>query len=198
MLITFEGGEGVGKSTLIASLADVLRKRGLEVVVTREPGSTPLGEALRGQLLEVRQEIAPLSELFLFLAARIEHVERVIKPALKRGASVLCDRFNDSTIAYQGAGRGVGVERARFFCEEATKGTTPHLTFLLDMPPKEAMARLKRGKDRIEAESLDFHERVREAYLQVAKHDPKRVIVIDASKSPGEVLTTALSYVDRK
>lgn len=182
--VTLEGGEGVGKSTNLAFVAERLRAAGHEVVTTREPGGTPLAEAIRGLLLEVRDEpMHALTELLLVFAARAQHLDRVVRPALARGAWVVCDRFTDATYAYQGGGRG--VDRAAIGALEALvqQGLQPDLTVYLDMRPQAAVARLEgRDKDRIEHEQQAFFERVRAAYLERARQNPERFRVIDAAQ----------------
>lgn len=198
MLITFEGGEGAGKTTLIASLVKELEKRGKKVVITREPGSTELGEMIRTRVLLSKGKISPMAELLLFLAARAEHLKQVIEPALHDGIIVLCDRFNDSSIAYQGEARGLGFDTVRSLCLLATGQITPHLTFLLDLDPEKGMKRLVRGKDRIESEGMSFHQNVRKAFLKIARQEPERVVILDASQEPDVVLQEAIKHVDRK
>ncbi|MGB8267684.1 MAG: dTMP kinase [Candidatus Velthaea sp.] len=193
MLITFEGIEGSGKSTLIATLASDLRERGVPVLVTREPGGTPLGDAVRTIFLDPRIRIDPLTEALLINAARAQHVSEVIGPALKAGRIVLCDRFFDATIAYQGFGRGLDVELLLELCLIATQRIAPDLTFVLDVTPEISAARVaERGaSDRLEREGIGFHHRVREGYLQLAERFG-RMHVIDATQSPESVAAAAL------
>lgn len=178
--ITVEGGEGVGKSSNIAFIADFLRKRGKTVRVTREPGGTLLAETIRRLLLTPSDE--PLTkecELFLIFAARAQHVHQVIFPALERGEWVVCDRFTDATYAYQGAGRGISEKTIAFF-EQFTYGAfRPDLTILLDLTVQEALARVSRrgNLDRLEQETLDFFERVRDCYLKMAAQDPRFCLI---------------------
>jgi dTMP kinase len=200
--ITIEGGEGVGKSTQIATLRSELSARGLEVVLTREPGGTPRAERIRELLLENSSEPMPPScELLLMFAARASHVENVIRPALERGAWVVCDRFVDATYAYQGGGRGFDVQLIATL-EGAVLGTLrPELTLLLDAPVEVATerARLRNeasgSADRFEREQRAFFERVRGAYLDRARNEPQRICVIDATQSVeqvSEAIRTAL------
>ena len=183
--VTFEGIEGVGKSTQVQRAADWLRGRGLEVVVTREPGGTPLAEAIRRLVLEPQDDaLDGVAELLLMFAARSVHLANLIEPALARGAWVLCDRFTDATEAYQGAGRGVPLEHVHALERIAQRGRKPDLTLLLDAPVDLAMERSrKRGgqTDRFEAEQSAFFERVRRGYLDIAAREPGRVVRVDAS-----------------
>lgn len=186
--ITLEGGEGVGKSTNRARVVAWLESRGLEVVQTREPGGTPRAEAIRGLLLDP-DEPEPLdddAELLLVFAARAQHLARVIRPALARGAWVVCDRFTDATFAYQGAGRGLDDARIAELEAFVQQGLAPDLTLLLDMPMTAAQRRLEqRGerRDRFEQERGDFFESVRQAYLARAAQAPERIAIIDAARS---------------
>lgn len=190
-LITLEGGEGAGKSTLISRLSHELTAAGHAVVSTRAPGGTPIGQEIRRLLLEVRD--APIShraELLLFLADRAEHVDHLIRPALEQGKFVLCDRYDDSTVAYQGCARGFGEDNVRKLCEFATNGLRPDATFYLDIDPEIGFQRMRSAsmdKDRIESESLNFHKKIRDAFRSFAQREPKRIHVIDASKTPDEV-----------
>jgi dTMP kinase len=184
--ITIEGGEGVGKTTQIAALRDALQARGLEVVITREPGGTPRAEKIRELLLESSQERMPVScELLLFFAARSTHIASVIQPAIERGAWVICDRFIDSTYAYQGGGRGRDVSQIAILEKLVMRDFGPDITLLLDAPLEisEARVAMRAGKsDRMEQEKRDFFERVRSVYLARAYDDPDRVVIVDASR----------------
>ena len=186
--ITFEGIDGAGKSTHIATVVDWLSARGLEVVSTREPGGTPLGEKLRELLLHEPMHLE--TEALLMFAARREHLALVIEPALARGAWVVCDRFSDATYAYQGGGRG--LDKAKFaVLERWVHGhLQPDLTFLFDLPPEvacERIARQGRELDRFEQERADFHLRVRQAYLERAVEAPQRIRVINAGQGQDEI-----------
>lgn len=191
-LITFEGGEGAGKSTQVARLAAILRARsGRPVTVTREPGGSPRAEEIRAAVLAgAAKPYGPFAEALLFCAARIDHLDRLIRPALDRGETVICDRFIDSTRAYQGAGGGLepGVVAA---LERVVVGPTrPDLTLILDLPPEAGLARARgRGADadRFEAEAPAFHARLRAAFLAIAAGEPRRCAVIDASAGPDAV-----------
>jgi dTMP kinase len=186
-LIAFEGVEGAGKSTQLELLRGELEGRGREVVVTREPGGTPAGERVRAVVLDPKVELSPRAEALLFAAARAELVERVIRPALERGAVVLCDRYLDSSLAYQGGARGLGrgpVEEVNRF---ATGGLLPDLVVLLDVDPADGLRRRPGDRDRIEAQDLAFHKRVREAFRELAAADPDRFAVVDGAAPVAEV-----------
>jgi dTMP kinase len=191
--ITFEGGEGAGKSTQLARTAAWLRERGVDTVVTREPGGTPRAERLRELLLERGNEPMPRScELLLMFAARATHLENLVLPAVRRGAWVLCDRFTDATYAYQGGGRGLPVEQIDALVQIVHPDVQPDLTFLLDLPVELGLARARQrngvdGADRFETEQREFFERVREAYLERVRRDPERFQVVDASVVIDEV-----------
>lgn len=187
--ITLEGAEGVGKSTMVPVLVDALRARGLQVVQTREPGSTPLGERLRSILLDGADPIDADAELLLMFASRAQLIADVIRPALARGAWVVCDRFTDATFAYQGAGRGVDFARIETIEQWVQRGLQPDLTILLDADTATRHARTqKRGApDRIESESADFFERVRAGYLRRADRHPGRFAVVDANPQFAQV-----------
>jgi dTMP kinase len=185
--ITFEGIDGSGKSTQLRHLASFLRLNGCEVIVTREPGGTPVGLRLRAALLDAEEQVDPLTELLVFAADRAEHVSRILTPALVSGQIVLSDRYADATVAYQGAGRGFSAELISEIIELATSGLKPDLTLLFDLSVGESTARTSRrasGKhkgDRLDSEDIVFHTRVRDAYLAIAAADPERVRIIDTS-----------------
>jgi dTMP kinase len=191
--VTFEGGEGAGKSTQLAGAAAWLRNRGIEVIVTREPGGTPRAERLRALLLERSEEPMPAScELLMMFAARATHLANLVWPALDRGAWVLCDRFTDATYAYQGGGRGLPVEHIDELAAIVHPGRWPDLTLLFDLPAELGLARAsvrngRSGPDRFESEQRAFFERVRLTYLERARRDPERFRVIDASVAVDEV-----------
>ena len=186
LFLSFEGGEGSGKSTQIDRLAARLRRRGLDPVVTREPGGTPLGEGARALLLDHAHRPEPQTEVFLLEAARCELVARVIRPALASGRVVLCDRFDDSTLAYQGGGRGLDADTLLRLNRFATGGLKPGLTFLFDLDPSVGLARRAGAGDanRLDLESEGFHRRVRERYLELALREPDRFVVLDAGAAP--------------
>ncbi len=188
--ISIEGGEGAGKSTVIAAIRDVLAERGIEVVATREPGGTPAGEAIRALLLDPARTLFAETELLLMFAARAQLVRELIEPALQRGATVVSDRFTDASFAYQGGGRGIEMGRIAEL-ERWAAGLKPDLTFLLDVGVGQGLARARsRGgePDRIEREREDFFERVRATYLARAAAEPQRFRVIDASQDAATVV----------
>jgi dTMP kinase len=183
--ITVEGGEGVGKSTNIDLICNLIRRHGYQVVETREPGGTPMAERIRDMLLEQGDEPLPDdAELLLFFAARSLHIHNLIRPALAAGRWVVCDRFTDATRAYQGSGRGADSARIESLAEWVQGGLQPALTVLLDAPPEVGMKRaVERGKaDRLETEKVAFHLRVREGYLRQAAAEPERFAVVDAAR----------------
>jgi len=187
IFIALEGGEAAGKSTQEAMLATRLTEAGWAVVRTREPGGTPAAEAIRAVVLS--KEFAgldPHAEALLFAAARGDHASQVIRPGLEAGAVVVCDRYVDSSIAYQGVGRGLGIERIRDLSMWATSGLVPDLTIVLDVDPELGLSRVT-NPDRLESESMDYHRRVREAFLQLAAAEPARYLVLDGTLAPTEV-----------
>ena len=186
MLVTFEGIEAAGKSTLIAALNEELTTRGNVVLVTREPGGTPLGDALRGVFLDPALTVDPIAEVMLLNASRAQLVADVIAPALKARSVVLCDRFFDATVAYQGYGRGLNVDSLLEICLTATHRIAPDLTFLIDLPVEVSQARVRArgGADRLEREGTAFHQRVREGYLALAERFPGRYVVLDGTQPP--------------
>jgi dTMP kinase len=192
--ITFEGIDGAGKSTQIEVVANALRARELPLVITREPGGTPLGEALREVILH--QPMTGAAETLLMFAARAEHLERVIHPALEAGTWVLCDRFTDATYAYQAGGRGMAAERIAELEQWVHPDLQPDLTLLFDVPPEVAAQRLARARsaDRFESEQVDFFGRVRRAYLDRALEQPQRFVVIDGTQ-PADVIGARLSVL---
>jgi dTMP kinase len=189
LFVSFEGGEGVGKSTQVARAAAWLRGQGHDVVETREPGGTVLGQELRRLVLDPAGQITPRAETLIYAADRAHHVETLIQPALAAGRAVLTDRYIDSTLAYQGAGRGLTVGGARVITAWATGGLLPDLTVLLDLDPREGLARAgaRSSFDRLEAASLEFHDAVRAGFLALAEEAPDRYLVLDASAGPDEV-----------
>ncbi len=196
--ITVEGIDGAGKSTHLVWLSEQLRARNITLCQTREPGGTPLGEKLRALLLDKDQPMHLETETLLMFAARREHIERVIAPALDRGEWVLCDRFTDATFAYQGAGRGVSEEKLAMLERWVQGSLQPELTIVFDLPPAVGRARAGSIKtpDRFERENEVFFERVRQGYLQRAAAAPQRIRVVDASRSIAEVQTALASLVD--
>jgi dTMP kinase len=195
-LITVEGVEGSGKSTQCARLAAHLTTRGIEVVLTSEPDGTPLGARIRS-LFEAGPTPTPLTQTFLFMAARQEHVTRVIAPALTRGAVVISDRYTDATVAYQGHGQGVDVQTIGELNMLATGGLLPDLTLVLDLDPVVGMRRIRdRALDAFEKMDLAFHRRVREGYLEIAHSDKNRVVVLDAGREPEVLHADVVRSVD--
>ena len=197
--VTLEGGEGAGKSTLLAALEARAREAGGEVVTCREPGGTPLGERLREALLGASsgEPPDPRAELLVFASARAQLLAEVIRPALARGALVLCDRYADSTVAYQHYGRGIERSDVDAANAVATGGLLPDLTLLLDVPPYEGLRRVGRAGDYLESEPLDFHRRVRAGYLAEAEADSGRWLVLDATRSPESLAEEAWESVVR-
>lgn len=197
MFVTFEGIEGSGKSTLLDDLARRLRDAGRDVLTTREPGGTPVGDAIREVVLHRRDfEISPLAEALLMNASRAALVERVILPAMARGCVVLCDRYDDSSMAYQGYGRGLDLQMLRGICDAATGGLRPDLTLLLDISPEDSRARVNaRGdENRLDGETLEFYRRAREGFLAMAARQP-RWHVFDARQSPQQLADAAWSVL---
>jgi len=208
-LISFEGGDGSGKTTQLRLLEKYLVSRGMVCLCTREPGGTTLGEMIRQVLLEGgREEIASPTELFLYLADRAQHVHEVIRPALASDRLVLCDRFTDSTLAYQGYGRGVDLDMLRRLNQVASRGITPDLTFLLDCPVEVGLPRTaqrlvsqesgKGREDRFEREKTAFHEKVRTGFLNLARAEPERIYLVDASRPIQEIHEEIRRIVDAK
>jgi len=208
MFITFEGIDGSGKSTQIELLAASLRERGRRVLVTREPGDGSLGRELRPILLDLKNSgLCDRAELFLYLADRAQHVREVVAPALGDGTVVLCDRFVDSTVAYQGYGRGLDLAMLQGQNGFAVAGVMPELTLVLDLAPEVGLSRARSrnlgagaaaSEGRFEALALDFHTRVRRGYLELAQAEPGRIRVIDAAGRPEEIFTDVRRVVDEK
>lgn len=205
LFIVFEGNDGAGKTTALTAAADLLADRSIEVVKTREPGSTALGEQIRKLLLYGNDEksdilISGKAELLLFLAARAQNIEEVIKPALKRGACVLCDRFNDSTIAYQGCARGLGLEKVEHLCDWVCEEVVPDLTFFLTVDPDVGLKRARQtGKfDRIESEANGFHSRVQEGFHRIAERHPDHFTVVDANRKKDQVVDSVWKAITKK
>ncbi len=199
LFITFEGIEGCGKSTQAALLKERIEADGRKVVFTREPGGTVTGEQIRSIVLDpANTGIKPVAELLLYAAARAQHVDELIRPALSAGAVVICDRFVDSTTAYQGAGRAIERGIIKEAHEIATRETWPDLTILLDLPVEIGLerARATRELDRIEAEPLAFHRAVRNEFLRIAEHDPLRVRMVDAMRTIEELAETIWHIVE--
>ena len=187
LFITFEGPDGCGKTTQMKLLAEYFKKKGKEVVLTREPGGKGLGEKVREILLNYDGEVSDRCESFLFLADRAQNIDIIVNPAVKEGKIVLCDRHIDSTVAYQGYGRGLNIDRINMLNNLATNGKKPDLTLVFDVDVETSMKRVGKEKDRMESAGIDFHNRVRKGYLELAKQEPKRIKVLDATKSIEEI-----------
>lgn len=205
MFITFEGVEGSGKSTQAELLKVFLLKQGHEVALTREPGWGALGRLIRKMLLEEKDlDLDPLAELYLFCADRTQHVRDFIKPMLREGYIVICDRFTDSTIAYQGYGRGLDLELVEKVSKTAALSLKPDLTILLNLPVKVGLSRLEKrsGKTKMDEEPVEFHERVRNGYIFIAQKEPRRIKVVNAARDIDEVQeeirTVVLERLSRK
>ncbi len=205
LFITFEGIEGCGKTTQIGHLASYLNERNHPFLLTREPGGTLIGDRIRQILLSSENaRMEPLTELFLYLAARTQHIREIILPALREGKTVLCDRFADATLAYQGYGRGLDLNWIEEIQQPIVAEVKPHLTFLLDLPVEEGLKRAwkrmenqKVKEDRFEKENLSFHERVREGYLVLARKDPRRIIVLDGMKDESSLRREILTHLQK-
>lgn len=195
VFVCFEGGEGSGKSTQSRLLREHLEAEGYTVLLTFEPGDTPVGQELRRIVLSPETgELSDRTEALLYAADKAEHVDTVVEPALARGEVVITDRYVDSTLAYQGAGRELDVAGLEAVARWATRDLRPHLTVVLDLEPAEGLGRFE-GRDRIEGESLDFHQRVREAFLALAKDDPEHYLVLDARAPVDEVAAGVRAHV---
>jgi len=201
LFITFEGMEGCGKTTQVKRLARRLKGLGVPVIVTLEPGGTGIGKNIRRVLLDARNKaLTPLSELMLYAADRAQHVEEIIQPALRTGKWLICDRFSDATVVYQGVARGQDRKLIRLLNNLVTQGIRPHLTFLLDCPVevglRRALGRNMRGQDRFEKEALSFHHRVRNGYLDLARKNKKRFVILDAEASRKEIESKILRHLE--
>jgi dTMP kinase len=196
--ITFEGPEGSGKSTQARRLVGWLRGRGAGAVLTYEPGDTELGRRIRELLLHRSEQMQAETEFLLYSADRAEHVRNVIEPALEAGRFVISDRFVDSSYAYQGYGRGLPLDWLRQVSAGATRGLTPSLTFLLDLPPEEGFRRIGRLLDWLESEPLDFHRRVRDGYLRLAAAEPERFVVLNAAATEEEIFARVRAAVEER
>jgi dTMP kinase len=197
MFVSFEGLDGSGKTTQAELLGARLESDGEDVVSTREPGGTALGEALRDLVLH-GGHVAPWAEALIYAAARAQHVDEVIRPSLRRGKAVVCDRYVDSSAAYQGGGRELGVERVLELNLMAVNGLMPETTFLLDITAEDAVARLDSDRDRIEREDLEFHERARSAYRELASRFPERIVELDGARPPGELAEEVYGALRRR
>lgn len=198
IFITFEGADGCGKTTQLNLLADYLKSKGHEIVITREPGAKGLGEKIREILLNYNGDVSSNCEAFLFLADRAQNTDTIVKPALEQGKIILCDRHTDSTLAYQGYGRGVDIEQARMLNKIATSGLIPDLTFVFDIDVETSMSRVGKTKDRMESAGMEFHEKVRKGYLEIAKQEPTRVKVINSADSIENIFAQVKTIVNEK
>ncbi len=206
MFITVEGIEGSGKSTLIQNLQKHYQELGTEIIVTREPGGSKLGQELRKIILNQNTKICSNAELYLFLADRAQHVNDIIKPYLDQGRIIICDRYIDSTYAYQGYGRGLDLNTLKMLNMHATNNLLPNLTFLLDLNPEIGLFRAKsrnilenltESEGRFEAEQLHFHNKIRQGFLELASFEPQRIKILDASLSPTDILENAKQILEK-
>ena len=196
LFITFEGADGCGKTTQLKLLAEYLTNKGLEVVITREPGAKGLGEKVREILLNYDGEVSDRCESFLFLADRAQHIDMIINPAIAQGKIILCDRHTDSSVAYQGYGRGLSIERINMLNNLAVNGRYPDMTLVFDIDVETSMKRVGEEKDRMESAGMDFFNRVRNGYLEIAKQEPNRVKVLDARKSIEEIHKDVIELIE--
>lgn len=194
--ITFEGADGCGKTTQSELVKKYLEEKGFDVIWTREPGSKGLGQKIRELLLHYDGEVAPMCEAFLFLADRAQNIEQNIKPAVSEGKIILCDRHTDSTIAYQGYGRGKDIEQLHYLNNLATDTMKPDITFVYDVSTEVAETRVGSEKDRMESAGIEFHKKVRQGYLKIAQSDPSRVKVINANNSIEQVFEDTKKILD--
>lgn len=198
LFITFEGTDGCGKTTQIELLKRYLEEKGYKVVLTREPGAKGLGEKLREILLNYDGDVSSNCESFLFLADRAQHIDMLIKPSIERGEVVLCDRHTDSTVAYQGYGRGLDLNQIKMLNDIATNGVKPDMTFVFDIDIETAQKRVGKTKDRMESAGIEFFKRVRQGYLEIAKSEPERVKVLDATQTIDDISSQVKEYIDTK
>ena len=196
LFITFEGADGCGKTTQLKLLAEYLTNKGLEVVITREPGAKGLGEKVREILLNYDGEVSDRCESFLFLADRAQHIDMIINPAIAQGKIILCDRHTDSSVAYQGYGRGLSIERINMLNDLAVNGRYPDMTFVFDIDVETSMKCVGDEKDRMESAGMEFFNRVRNGYLEIAKQEPNRVKVLDARKSIEEIHKDVIELIE--
>lgn len=197
LFITFEGPDGCGKTTQMNLLAQYFEKKGKKVVLTREPGGKGLGEKVREILLNYNGEVSDRCESFLFLADRAQNIDIIVKPAVKQGEIVLCDRHIDSTVAYQGYGRGLDINEINMLNNLATGGKKPDLTLVFDVDVETSMKRVGKEKDRMESAGIDFHNRVRNGYLELATQEPTRIKVLDATKTIEEIHEKVVEIVEK-
>lgn len=196
LFITLEGADGCGKTTQLNLLKEYLTNRGYEIVVTREPGGKGLGEKLREILLNYDGEVSDRCEAFLYLADRAQNIDTIIKPAINSGKIVLCDRHTDSSVAYQGYGREQNIDNINMLNELAVNGVHPDLTIVFDIDTETSMARVGAEKDRLESAGIEFHKRVRNGYLEIAKKNPQRIKVVDASQTIEDVQRDVIKIIE--
>ncbi len=196
LFITFEGADGCGKTTQIQLLSEYLNKKNIENILTREPGGSDLGVHLRKILLHYENPVSNVAETFLYLADRAQHIEYKIKPALNEGKIVLCDRHTDSTLAYQGYGREQNIDEIKHLNKIATGGLVPDLTIVFDVETEVAQKRLQGEKDRLEAEGIEFHKKLRKGYLDIAKNEPERVKIVNANQSIERVFSDTVKVIE--
>lgn len=197
LFITFEGPDGCGKTTQMNLLAQYFEKKGKKVVLTREPGGKGLGEKVREILLNYDEEVSDRCESFLFLADRAQNIDIIVKPAVKQGEIVLCDRHIDSTVAYQGYGRGLDINEINMLNNLATGGKKPDLTLVFDVDVETSMKRVGKEKDRMESAGIEFHNRVRNGYLELATQEPDRIKVLDATKTIEEIHEKVIEIIEK-
>lgn len=197
MFITFEGADGCGKTTQLKLLAEYLVQKGYDVVITREPGAVGLGEKIREILLNYEGEVSSRAEAFLFLADRSQHIDNLIKPSINQGKIVLCDRHTDSTVAYQGYGRGQDLERIRLLNEIAVDNVVPDLTFVFDIDVETSMSRVGNEKDRMESAGVEFHNRVRDGYLKIASENTRRIRVLNSARCIEDINKEVVQIMDK-
>lgn len=197
LFITFEGADGCGKTTQLRLLAEYLKNKGLDVVTTLEPGGQYVCEKIRELVLLYKGEVSPNCEAFLYLASRAQNVDVVVKPAVNAGKIVLCDRHIDSTIAYQGYGRKIDIEQLKMLNNLATSEFKPDLTLLFDIDVETSQARVGKEKDRLESAGTDFHERVRQGYLEIAKEEPERIKVIDSKDTIENIFEQVKAIINK-
>lgn len=201
MFITFEGGEGSGKTTCINRVVETLQKEGKEIVLTREPGGTPISEEIRNVILDKKNtDMDPRTEALLYAASRRQHIVQKILPSLREGKIVISDRFLDSSLAYQGVARGLGIDEIFKVNQYATEGLEPDVTFFFDIEPEEGLRRIsansEREVNRLDVEKLSFHHNVRNAFLELAKRYPNRIVVIDASQDKDGVYNSVMKEIN--
>ena len=197
LFITFEGVDGCGKTTQMRLLSEYLESKGYEVVLTREPGAKGLGEKIREILLHYNGEVSSKAESFLFLADRAQNIEKIVNPSVTAGKMVLCDRHTDSTVAYQGYGRGINIDELKMLNNLAVGCRKPDITFVFDIDVETSMTRVGKEKDRMESAGIEFFNNVRNGYLEIAKQEPDRVVVVDSTRQIEAIQTDVRNIVDK-